>query len=116
MIGFGPDGRWLFSRAGDGLSAFDVTSRRLLLDHLDVGSTYGAGYGEGSMAIVPDGHLYTATETGITRLDIDPTRWDAAACALAGRSLTRDEWSQLLPGRPYAPACTLQGASTTPQH
>jgi WD40 repeat protein len=116
MIGFSPDGRWLFSRAGDGLSAFDVTSRRLLLDHLDVGSTYGAGYGEGSMAIVPDGHLYTATETGITRLDIDPTRWDAAACALAGRSLTRDEWSQLLPGRPYAPACTLQGASTTPQH
>jgi DNA-binding SARP family transcriptional activator/WD40 repeat protein len=112
-IGFSPDGRWLFSRAGDGLSAFDVTSRRLLLDHLSVGSTYGGGYGEGSMAIVPDGYLYAGTETGVARIDIDPARWDAAACALAGRSLTRDEWSQLLPNRPYAPACAGQQDSTT---
>ena len=116
MIGFSPDGRWLFSRAGDGLSAFDVTSRRLLLDSLSIGPTYGGGYGEGSIAILPNGYIYTATQTGIARLDIDPTRWDAAACALAGRSLTQDEWSQLLPGRPYAPACTHQQPTTTPQH
>ena len=27
------------------------------------------------------------------------------ACAVAGRKLTRAEWNDVLPGRPYAPAC-----------
>jgi DNA-binding SARP family transcriptional activator/WD40 repeat protein len=101
MIGFSPDARWLFSRTPSGLSAFDVTSRRPLLVNLSVGSNGG----EGSMAVVSDDYLYAATHTGIARLDVDATRWDATACMLAGRSLTRDEWSQLLPSRPYAPAC-----------
>ena len=102
MIGFNPDGRWLFSRTPNGLSAYEVSSRRLLLSNLSLGSNEG----EGSMAIVSDGQLYAATHTGIARLDIDPTRWEATACSLAGRSLTRDEWSRLLPNRAYAPACT----------
>jgi WD40 repeat protein len=101
-IAFSPDGRWLFSRTDRGLSAFDVASRRLLLDQLPLGTNGG----EGSMAITSDGYLYAATETGLLRLDIDPSRWSSIACHLAGRTLTFDEWSQLLPGRPYAPACT----------
>lgn len=112
-MGFGPDGRWLFSRSGVGLSAFDVASSRLLLDNLDIGWTYGDGYGAPSMAIVPDGYLYASTQSGIVRLDIDPARWNATACALAGRSLTQEEWSRLLPGRPYTPACAPSDAGTT---
>ena len=27
------------------------------------------------------------------------------ACAVAGRTLTRTEWTDALPGRDYAPAC-----------
>ncbi len=35
----------------------------------------------------------------------DPEDWATRACAEAGRTLTRAEWTQYLPGRPYAPAC-----------
>ena len=37
--------------------------------------------------------------------DIDPDLWAAKACAIAGRSLTEQEWKHYLPGRPYDPAC-----------
>lgn len=37
--------------------------------------------------------------------DLSPKRWESRACAIAGRSLTRREWHQFLPGRPYDPAC-----------
>jgi hypothetical protein len=31
--------------------------------------------------------------------------WAARACEVAGRQLTRDEWSAFIPDRPYEPAC-----------
>ena len=31
--------------------------------------------------------------------------WGAHACAVAGRQLTRDEWSAFVPDRPYVPVC-----------
>jgi WD40 repeat protein/serine/threonine protein kinase len=37
--------------------------------------------------------------------DIDPESWARRACALANRTLTRDEWEDFLPGRQYEPAC-----------
>jgi hypothetical protein len=37
--------------------------------------------------------------------DIDPESWEHRACALANRTLTRKEWEEFLPGRPYKPAC-----------
>jgi hypothetical protein len=37
--------------------------------------------------------------------DIDPDVWATRACALANRTLSREEWEQFLPGRPYEPAC-----------
>jgi WD40 repeat protein len=37
--------------------------------------------------------------------DVDPAHWDAIACRIAGRNLTRAEWSQYLPGRPYQATC-----------
>lgn len=105
-LAFRGDGAWLFSRSPFGLSAFDTQSRRLLLR----GFTLASDRGEGSMAVVPDGYLYAATDTGVARLDVDPTRWDAVACRLAGRTLTEEEWGRLLPGQPYAPACASTGA------
>ena len=35
-----------------------------------------------------------------------PSAWLRAACAIAGRDLTRAEWGQYLPGRPYATTCS----------
>jgi WD40 repeat protein len=37
--------------------------------------------------------------------DVDPDSWARRACALANRTLTREEWERFLPGRPYEPAC-----------
>ena len=31
--------------------------------------------------------------------------WEAAACRVAGRNLTRTEWDEFLPGRPYRRFC-----------
>ena len=38
-------------------------------------------------------------------LDLDPAHWQTMACHLAGRNLTRAEWNQYLPGRPYQTTC-----------
>ena len=40
------------------------------------------------------------------RWDARPSAWAQRACAVAGRTLTRAEWNDALPGRTYAPACT----------
>ena len=37
--------------------------------------------------------------------DVDPESWKRRACDLANRTLTREEWEEFLPGRPYEPAC-----------
>ena len=43
------------------------------------------------------------------RYPLDPARWLARACTVAGRDLTRAEWDRYLPDRPYAPVCDLTG-------
>jgi WD40 repeat protein/tRNA A-37 threonylcarbamoyl transferase component Bud32 len=37
--------------------------------------------------------------------DVAPESWKRRACDLANRTLTRAEWEEFLPGRPYEPAC-----------
>jgi WD40 repeat protein/DNA-binding SARP family transcriptional activator len=56
----------------------------------------------------PDGaYLFAITDAGRAyRWDVRPTSWARHACAVAGRTLTRSEWKDALPGRDYAPACT----------
>jgi hypothetical protein len=39
------------------------------------------------------------------RWDIRPASLIRRACRLAGRTLTREEWAEFLPGRDYDPAC-----------
>jgi WD40 repeat protein len=55
----------------------------------------------------PDGaHVYVVFATGRGyRWDVRPTSWQRQACTVAGRRLTRAEWHDALPDRPYAPAC-----------
>jgi hypothetical protein len=42
---------------------------------------------------------------GIVVWEVDVDLWADRACAIAGRTLTKEEWHQYLPGRPYDPAC-----------
>jgi WD40 repeat protein len=55
----------------------------------------------------PDGdHLLAVSLSGPAyRWDLRPASWARHACKVAGRTLTRAEWSEVLPGRDYAPAC-----------
>jgi WD40 repeat protein len=55
----------------------------------------------------PNGtHLIAAYDTGRAyRWDVRPATWKRQACTLAGRRLTRSEWSELLPGHEYKPIC-----------
>ena len=55
----------------------------------------------------PDGRsLLAITDAGRAYLwDVRPSRWLRQACDVAGRTLTRAEWQDALPGRAYAPAC-----------
>lgn len=51
-------------------------------------------------------YLLVITDAGVAyRWDVRLSSWARHACDVAGRSLTRAEWREELPDRPYAPAC-----------
>ena len=51
-------------------------------------------------------HLIASYENGRAyHWDIRPESLARHACQVAGRRLTRAEWAEFLPGRPYEPAC-----------
>lgn len=56
----------------------------------------------------PDGaYLLAITNTGRAfRWDVRPSSWARHACHIASRTLTPAEWSDALPDREYAPACS----------
>ncbi len=58
-------------------------------------------------AFAPDGRsLVTPGFDGATVLwDIDPASWSEAACAIAGRDLSDEEWDRYLPGRDHHEVC-----------
>jgi len=55
----------------------------------------------------PDGRsLLAINDAGRAYLwDVRSSSWLRQACAVAGRTLTRSEWQDVLPERTYAPAC-----------
>ena len=61
----------------------------------------------GRAEFTPDGaYLFAITNAGRAyRWDVRPSTWERHACAVAGRTLTRAEWNDALPGRDYHPAC-----------
>jgi WD40 repeat protein len=60
-----------------------------------------------SMSYLPDSdHLLVASDDGrVWTVDTHRKDWFDRACAIAGRNLTRDEWSQYFPSRPYQITC-----------
>lgn len=48
-----------------------------------------------------------STDTGVALWELDPAAWIDAACAIAGRNLTPEEWSTYIGDlAPYAATCT----------
>ena len=99
---FSPDGKTL------AISGYDpVASLWDVATGTQIGSRIGVGSRRMTLDVSPDGHhlLMTASNGQGAVWDIDPESWKRRVCALANRTLTREEWEQFLPGRPYEPAC-----------
>jgi WD40 repeat protein/DNA-binding SARP family transcriptional activator len=102
-VAISPDGQTLASGSWDGtVRLFDIATQQPL----------GAPLRAVPNRVVepeftPDGaFLFAVTSVGKAyRWDVRPSAWAHRACAVAGRSLTRTEWSDVLPGRKYDPAC-----------
>ena len=101
-LAFDPGGKTLATATIHGTARlWDVASRRqigLALPGPSVFANVGFDLnGNRLVTLYEDG-------TGVV-WDVDPDHWKQRACSVASRSLTREEWAELLPGRSYQPAC-----------
>lgn len=94
QIQFTPDGRTIIVSGIDStMRFFDVASRLELGGPLAI-TSLGA-------AVAPDSsELAVSTEHGVQRLALDVEALQTAACQLAGRNLTIEEWEQYIGGVP----------------
>jgi hypothetical protein len=84
---------------------YDVDSARQIGRTLRLALPENAPYLAATLR--PDGgQLAVATEHGVQLWDLDPDTWRDAACRLAGRNLSRDEWDRYMPpDEPYRATC-----------
>jgi WD40 repeat protein len=100
-ISFSPGDSTLVVAGGDGaLRLWDVATHKL------VGTLPGSTSG-GSVSFFPtDEQILGVFGSGTGVIwTIDPANWEAAACRVAGRELTRSEWHEFLPDRRYGAVC-----------
>ena len=93
-LGFSRDGRLFAAQGGDNLLRIvDVEARAQL------GEPIQATGPDPRTMLRPDGHeLAMSAGTALALWDLRVPRWRSEACRLAGRNLTRQEWSAYLSG------------------
>ena len=98
-----PDGRTVVTAGREGqVRLWDLATRRPIgaplpgPKHINVVAQF-APEGDHVFVIFANGRGY--------RWDARPSAWKRHACEVADRRLTREEWSDALPDRDYAPAC-----------
>ncbi len=106
-LAFSPDGTRLAVLAHDGAEIWDIQA----------GTEVGTGLpgaspqaqtpgGPGNVRYTPDGHLVIVSPAGLATIwNVNPAAWDAAACTIASRQLTRAEWARFVSTQPYARVC-----------
>jgi WD40 repeat protein len=78
--------------------------------HKQIGTTLPTqSPGPHALAFLPGGgQLVAASASGSVLVwDVEPAAWRTRACTIAGRTLTRQEWEEFLPGRPYQNVCPV---------
>jgi WD40 repeat protein/DNA-binding SARP family transcriptional activator len=102
-VDFDPSGRMLVTMSSDGnLRLWDVTTQKL------IGAPIPVSTGDGTAEFFPDGRqvLGDFGRTGVV-WNVDPVAWEAQACRVAHRELTREEWNDFLGQRTYRPVCRV---------
>jgi WD40 repeat protein len=102
-VAFSPDGQTLATTDHNGkVNLWDVPSRRQVGRSLSGHTADAIG-----VAFVDGGHtLVTSSLDGsLIFWDLRAASWEARACALAGRNLTRTEWDQFV-GGDYRRTCS----------
>ncbi|HEY3924825.1 MAG TPA: BTAD domain-containing putative transcriptional regulator [Acidothermaceae bacterium] len=108
---FTVDGKWLVGSDTTAIYVWDGRTSQLVVSKLSLPSNGASDDVELAttdalaIAATDDRRLFVGTQTSLVAIDMDPSTWESQACSMAGRTLTRAEWSQFLPGRAYAPAC-----------
>jgi WD40 repeat protein len=101
-VAFSPDGRRLAVSGGaDGnVDLWDLRTRKLL------GAPWGP-YPDVMPRVLFDrtGRLLLIQPEKTEEWPMDVRTWELFACQVAGRNLSRNEWSDLLPNRPYQNVC-----------
>jgi WD40 repeat protein len=108
-ITFAPDYASFVTTGADGaVKVWDATSDQLR------GSVQPLGPNHPIRAeYLADDLVIAAADTGdIYEWDPRPDAWEAYACHVAGRNLTKAEWKQLLPGQTYRVTCPAFAAGT----
>ena len=101
QIAFSADGRlFAASPGGSGVTLWDVGSRRRIGGQFPRTPGWIPG-----VSFAPNGRLQLFLPTSVVEWPIDRPTMQRAACSIAGRDLTREEWRQLLPNRPYRHVC-----------
>jgi WD40 repeat protein/DNA-binding SARP family transcriptional activator len=102
-VDFDPSGQMLITMSSDGnLRLWDVATQKL------IGAPIPVSTGDGSAEFFPDGtHVFgDFGPTGVV-WNVDPVAWEAQACRVAHRNLTREEWNDFLGQRRYRPVCRV---------
>jgi WD40 repeat protein len=104
-VAFSPDGRSLaVSGRDNAIDVWDLRTRKL------VGIPFGPFPGITPSALFePDGRILVIQFGKAEQWPMDVRTWERFACKVAGRDLTRSEWHDLLPNRPYQAVCPTKG-------
>jgi WD40 repeat protein len=101
-VTYSPDGSEVMTTSSDGkFRLIDVATGKL------VGSPLPGSAAPGWGTFFPDGKQIAATFWDGKGMvwNVDPQAWAAQACRIAHRNLTRAEWHDFLPQRPYRAVC-----------
>jgi WD40 repeat protein len=108
--------RWLVTAQSAGLSNVSLDQLTSRIDVWDattlhpVGGQITARGDAGSVEVDQPGGFRLVSSGLVTTgndmvWDFDPAHWASIACSIAGRNLTKAEWSEYLPGRQYEATC-----------
>ena len=100
-LAFSPNGRVLAIAANDGVELWDLPSHQII-DAPLAGPDHRLAFALNGQALV--GTQYNGTGQAVI-WNLAPAAWEARACQIAGRNLTRAEWERYLPDRSYASVC-----------